>query len=188
MRRVLWLLAAALVATGGLAGARPVRAQQPLPHREGFWIGVGLGYGSASMPCFQCPGDGSGVTAVLRMGGTVSRRLRVGGEVNAWSPARGGSYNDMFAPEAYTVGDVSVVALLYPSATGTFFLKGGAGIVEFEENTVVHDQRSEAGVSIGLGIDLYLGRRFSLTPTASYVTAVTGRTSLITIGLAATWH
>src|SRR2546423_2475203 len=74
--------AACILAVVGLLGvtASAARAQYP-QRREGFWIGFGLGYGSANVTCGTC-GSGSrteGVTAFLKLGGTPSRNLLIGG-------------------------------------------------------------------------------------------------------------
>jgi len=188
-----------LVVGAALAAAAPARAQKQGksegPYREGFWIGVGLGYGSATISCSECMDNSryGAATVSLRMGGTPSRQLLVGGEVDAWSRTS--------SDVTETVGDVSGVVLFYPSSTGTFFIKGGVGGVVYDANTSPKLETSGFGVSIGVGIDLYLGHRFSLTPYASYVTALSGtvkiggsdtgyeaKPNLIVVGLAATWH
>src|SRR5229473_7790065 len=63
--------------------ARVARAQCP-QRRDGFWIGFGLGYGSATVSCDNC-GPGSrtdGITGFLQVGGSPSHALRVGGAIN----------------------------------------------------------------------------------------------------------
>src|SRR5438309_2312482 len=65
LARVLGLLAV-LTTSASVA-----RAQYP-QRREGFWIGFGLGYGSANVTCDGC-GSGprtGGVTAFVKLGGT----------------------------------------------------------------------------------------------------------------------
>src|SRR6266567_3158501 len=72
------------------------RGQYP-QRREGFWIGFGLGYGSANVTCDTC-GSGprtGGVTAFLKLGGTPSRNLLIGGAINAWSHQSGGATETM---------------------------------------------------------------------------------------------
>src|SRR5256885_16139951 len=64
---------ARVIALGGvlLAVAPAARAQYP-QRREGFWIGFGLGYGSANITCDSCrsgPRTGGG-TAFVQPGGT----------------------------------------------------------------------------------------------------------------------
>src|SRR5438034_11735339 len=71
-------IVARVVALGGVlvAVARPAEAQYP-PRREGFWIGFGLGYGSANITCDSCdsgPRTG-GVTASLKLGRSPSLKI-----------------------------------------------------------------------------------------------------------------
>src|SRR2546426_2206911 len=84
---------ARVIALGGvlLAVAPAARAQYP-QRREGFWIGFGLGYGSANITCDSC-GSGprtGGVTAFVKLGGTPSRNLLIGGAINGWAHSSGG--------------------------------------------------------------------------------------------------
>jgi hypothetical protein len=185
----------ALLAAGTLSVVPPARAQQKEPHREGFWIGVGLGYGSAGISCSSCRSDhrlGSSA-ATIRIGGTLSSQLLLGGEIDAWNRSESGVTE--------TVGDVSAVLYYYPRATGTVFLKAGVGAVVYNATTSPTIDAEGSGVSVGAGIDLYVGRTFSLTPYIDFVTAVSGhlkvegmdtgvsvRPNLIQIGVAATWH
>src|SRR5438477_11835083 len=85
--------AACILAAAGLLGvtASAARAQYP-QRREGFWIGFGLGYGSANVTCGTC-GSGprtGGVTAFLTLGGTPSRNLLVGGAILGRCSSSGG--------------------------------------------------------------------------------------------------
>src|SRR2546425_11022474 len=86
-------IVARLIALGGvlLTVAPAARAQYP-QRREGFWIGFGLGYGSANIDCDNCASGArtGGVTAFLKLGGTPSRNVLIGGAINGWSHASGG--------------------------------------------------------------------------------------------------
>src|SRR2546425_5526370 len=86
--------AARLLALLGVlvAIAPAARAQYP-QRREGFWIGFGLGYGSANIDCDNCASGArtGGVTAFLKLGGTPSRNVLIGGAINGWSHASGGA-------------------------------------------------------------------------------------------------
>jgi hypothetical protein len=186
----------ALALACGLAAATPVQAQKKAvgPYREGFWIAFGLGWGSAGLSCSGCSSTRYGSSAAtLRMGGTLNRHLLLGGEINAWSRNKSGVTE--------TVGDMSAVAYFYPSAGGTFFLKGGVGVAVYSANTSPKLEATGLGVNVGLGIDLYLGRKFSLTPYASIGTGLTGnmkvggtdtgvaaKPNLFQVGVAASWH
>src|SRR2546421_10087845 len=60
--------------------ATMARAQYP-QRRDGFWIGFGLGYGSANITCDNCVDSSSvgGITGFVRLGGAPSRNLLIGG-------------------------------------------------------------------------------------------------------------
>ena len=84
--------------------ASAARAQYP-QRRDGFWIGFGLGYGSANITCDNC-GRGprtDGITGFVKLGGTPSRNLLVGGAINTWF------HSNSSATEALT----SLTASLY---------------------------------------------------------------------------
>ena len=76
----------AMLAALAVLGVSIASAQHPQT-RKGFWIGFGFGYGSLS--CTGCSSTG-GVSGYLKMGGTVSPHLLLGGESNGWSKSEGG--------------------------------------------------------------------------------------------------
>jgi hypothetical protein len=192
-RLTLGLCALALAA----AAAMPAAAQGGRPQtREGYWISFGLGAGSAGIDCSVCPDDReNGATLYLRMGGTPSPRLLIGGELNGW----GKEENDV----EMSVGSLMGVVQFYPAATGGFFLTGGLGFL----GMVLEDPTDEVesngfGVQVGAGYDIRLGRRFSLSPFATYVHGFSGEPEVngVTVkgmdvnpnffhfGLGFTWH
>jgi len=158
-----------------------VTAQQAAkaPRREGFWIGVGLGWGSAT---FNWGGDKERFGAVsgnLRLGGTLSRNLLAGVETNGWQRSISGGH--------HSLGALAGNLYVYPIATGIIYLKGGPCLV-------IKDSQSAFGLNAGVGLDLYTGRRFSLSPYVNYAAALNsvdryvGRPTLLQIGMAAVWH
>ena len=95
--------------------ALPVDAQTT-SHRQGFFIGFGLGGGGGSV------GDDEGVNGGmgwLTLGGTISPRLRLAADFEGMTPK--GDNSD------FTLGTSTFAALYYPSVTSNFFLKGGIG-------------------------------------------------------------
>src|SRR2546429_7251622 len=60
--------------------AAAARAQYP-QRRDGFWIGFGLGYGSANITCDNCADSSSvgSITGFVKLGGAPSRNLLIGG-------------------------------------------------------------------------------------------------------------
>jgi hypothetical protein len=133
--------------------------------RHGFWGVFELGAGSEAV---NFDNDGLGYSdqltrpeCALRLGGTVSRHVRLGGEVNAWVNQRSGITE--------TVGGVLFVAQLYPSARNVFFLKGGAGLGWSSVEDQFGGSISDGGFAsnVGVGYDIRIGRQWALVPTAN---------------------
>jgi len=88
--RLIGLLAALCCA------AAAAQAQYP-QRRDGFWIGFGLGYGSSNVTCDNC-GSGprmDGITGFVKLGGTPSRNVLLGGAINTWSHYDGSATETM---------------------------------------------------------------------------------------------
>ena len=151
--RSMAMLAALLV-----LGVSIASAQHPQT-RKGFWIGFGFGYGSLS--CTNCSSSGS-FSGYLKMGGTVSPHLLLGGETNGWTKSEGGFTT--------TAGNASFTGYYYVQPAGGFFLRGGVGL-----STVSISQggssasNSGLGATAGLGYDVRVGTNTSITPVFNYV-------------------
>jgi hypothetical protein len=161
-------LATAVLVAGVLAV--PAFAQQARPglaevssERGGFWLGGGLGVGVERL---NLDDDGRGYsdalarpTISLRLGGTVSPALRLGGEIFAWINESGDATE--------TISSLLFIAQYYPLGRSGLFLKGGAGIgrsaVDFDDGFGTGDT-GFAG-SVGAGYEIRLSRRLFLTPT-----------------------
>jgi len=161
MTRPTTLLIAALT----LGGAQLAAAQAP-PARHGFWGAFGLGYGNNSLTCsdgcsFNSTAKGGGLTMALKLGGTPSARVRLGGEVNLWTKDQSG--------ETESVGNISATVYFYPAARSGFFLKGGVGVASFQlirgNSTTIADG---IGFLTGLGYDIRVGSKVSLSPIANF--------------------
>lgn len=151
-----------LLVVGALGSAQAQRAQK----REGFWIGFGFGYGSSSLSCgsgcsFSSSSKGGGGAGFLKMGGTLSPKVLLGGEVNAWVKDVSGTTEE--------VGNVSAAVYFYPAPASGFFLKGGAGFASYMlRNGGSSISASGFGLIAGLGYDIRVGRMISLTPTGNF--------------------
>ena len=188
---------AAVIAFALVAPA--VVAAQRLQTREGFWISFGPGGGSASFDCRDCnpfPDElkGAGYTFHVRLGGSVSPRLLLGGEIDAWSKSDGGidSFSGITAGAAY----------YYPSAAGGLFLKGGIGFTVTGSDDGVDELSSTGfGVILGAGYDVRVAANFSITPVLNLTYGGFGdyklnstsvaenfRQTLIEIGVGFTFH
>src|SRR2546425_10982315 len=125
-----------------LMGAPVAQAQHPQT-RQGFWIGFGFGYGSLKLSCNGCsnvPSEG-GISGFLKMGGTVSDKLLLGGETNGWSKKVNGT--------TVTAGNVSFTAYYYPAPANGFFLRGGLGFADYKEE----GSSGSTGFGFTLGFD-----------------------------------
>lgn len=176
-----------------VAACGPLRAQSA---REGFWMSLGLGYGSAGLDCNDCTDqreDGSGF--YLRLGGSPTPRMRIGADINAWHRSRNRT--------EVTFASVIGLLQLYPAERAGLFLNLGAGVTTATfEFPIVDVENKGVGVELGGGWDIGIGARFAITPFALYVNAFGGgRTRFnnveideeinpdyLLFGLGFTWH
>jgi len=174
-----------------LLGAAAARAQHPQT-RKGFWIGFGFGYGSLGLSCTGCSNISreGGISGFLKMGGTVSDKLLLGGESNGWTKDVGGT--------TITAGNVSFTAYYYPAPANGFFLRGGLGFADYKEEG--SSGSTGFGFTLGLGYDIRVGTNFSLTPVANFSWGSVGdvqsggftipgtKENVFQLGLGFTWH
>lgn len=144
----------------------PGLVEVPEGNRHGFWFGLGLGAGGESYDLRGGTGY-SGVlyrpTISLRLGGTLNRHLRLGGEVLSWI--------NQVDHAVESLSSALVVAQFYPAATAGLYFKGGLGIgrnaVDFD-NGFGQGDTGFAGL-LGAGYELRLGRRLYLNPVVDLV-------------------
>lgn len=186
-----------------LAGfATDGEAQHPQV-RNGFWVGFGLGYGDAWVSCDGCVSsdNGNGVSIYFKIGGTLSRKVLLGGEINALA-----TDNSLGIPGSGTtstaLGNLSAAVYYYPAVNAGFFVKGGAGFSSITQtNDLLTLDGSGWGLLAGLGYDLRVGRNVSLTPFANFYfgqpgNLTSGNTTVVTgfsqrvfdLGLGITFH
>ena len=184
----------AVLLAGLCAAASAARAQYP-QRRDGFWIGFGLGYGTATVSCDNCnfgPRTG-GVTAFLKLGGAPSRNLLIGGAINGWA------HSDGSATETVTNATASIY--LYPRRRSGFFVTGGLGVSNYHVNSDPSWDGTGWGFTAGAGYDLRFGRDVSLTPVVNYIYGALGdfdvpglgtrtgwKQNVIDVGLGLTFH
>lgn len=178
MRSRLIVVAAALFALAPLGTAA---AQHPQT-RDGFWFNVGLGFGS--LGCENCGDRVNGLTGQLSLGGTVSDHLYLGVGTNGWTKSEDGV--------TLSVGTLTALVRVYPSATGGFFLTGGLGLgsVDLDVSGLGSDSETGVGVLIGLGYDIRVGSNVSLTPfwNGYAVNHDSGDANVGQLGLSVTLH
>ena len=151
MKRVTTLTAALLLGISSMAAA-----QDTAPH-SGFWLSGGIGVGTTDSDT----DDDTGPAGYLRMGGTTSERVLLGGEFVGMSRDVGGA--------TISQGNATFSAFYYPASPGGFFAKAGLG---FASATVSEDigpgtfttDESGFGMTLGAGYDIRIGRNLFLTP------------------------
>ncbi len=134
-----------------------VPASAQTPHvRQGFWLNVGLGYGS--LGCENCDSREGALSGQFGIGGTLSQKVIIGLMTNGWTKSEDGV--------TLSVGTAVAGVRFYPSATGGFYLTGGIGVgaVSAEISGFETDNEMGTGVMLGLGWDFRVGRNVSLTP------------------------
>jgi len=162
MRYVGLAIPAMVMAVPALAQSRHDETGRNRQRREGFWIGFGTGAGNEAFDVKGVPGGFSsseyGPSFYLKLGGTASRQLLLGAELYGW--AIQGPVDDR------ALGSALFIAQWYPSRTGQFFLKGGAGWATAEDGQAGSGNEATGfAFGVGLGYDVRVGRTTSLVPT-----------------------
>jgi hypothetical protein len=154
--------------------AFPLQAQQGEAQQVklgGFWAGGGLGGASTGINCELCVGDRSeGFSGFLSAGLSLSPKLRLGAEANAWFDG---------------TDDVNQRLALYgaslywsPNPERPWYFKGGLGLVRYHAGTSDPDDEGLSagalGVQLGGGYDLRFSRRLWLTPFANVIASTSG--------------
>jgi hypothetical protein len=177
-----------------LLAATPVRAQRTAVH-EGYWIGFGFGGGTVLGEDFFDGDAKFGGAGFLRMGGSPSQQLLIGGELIGWGTDQ--------ADVQIARGAMMFTAMYFPSPKGGFYVKGSAGFAGRTVETTyylpflppgvaanVSEDDGGIGLGAGLGYDIQVARNFFITPALDFVyTGTEGDgASLLLFTVGATWH
>jgi hypothetical protein len=161
-----------------LGGGTAVHGQDTpgeMSHRDGFWLGLGLGATYAQIDCNSCgpllPDDpwegGLGFGLYLAMGGTLHANLLLGGEINLYGKRNSSQQRDA------TLSALAAVLQYYPLAPAGFYLKGGAGLggsIMAGGSGLIESGGWAA--QVGVGHDFGMRRRFALAPFANLIAVV----------------
>lgn len=175
--------------------AGDVYAQDGHPH-QGFWIGFGVGGGVNASKGLDGEALGGGA-AYLRLGGTPSQKVLLGFEGIGWGREQG--------DVTLARGNGTFTVLVFPSRTSGAFLKAGVGGAsvsreETQGNTTTTTTEAGFGSTLGIGLDVRLGRNIYLTPNVDWVFqafdagedpilgAIPGTNSIALFTLGLTWH
>jgi opacity protein-like surface antigen len=166
----LWILALSLLAVPLLAqehGGGLREARHAPSGRSGFFIagGIGGGYESFKTDGFEWTDEELGGTFHLKLGGTPSSTVRLGGELAGWGADEAGV-------EEF-VGSLMGIVQLYPSPSSGFFLKAGAGPSYFNQKVfdgVFYEEVDDNGFgfNIGAGWDFQVSRGLTVGPVLDY--------------------
>jgi hypothetical protein len=158
---------------------------QRTANHEGFWISFGFG-GGWSLDDDVFGDTQTGFASQLRMGGTPSQQVLVGGEAIGWTTTEVGT--DLAR------GNAHLIVMYYPSPRGGLFLKGGIGFAGSTADLqfVPGDVEPDGGFGFGaaLGYDIQVASNFFLTPTVDFVYQgiSDNSASLLLLTINAMWH
>jgi hypothetical protein len=143
--------------------AAPLSAQEKPQSglRHGFWIGFGVGRGSAAADSWRFS---RGSSMDLRLGWTLSPSVLVGIEANGVDAFVVGSDTVRRTTRDRTVDAQTVVVLWYPRALGAFYFKVGVGQMHYADDDTLGSKlsaRAAAG-SFGLGYEFRVWRNLWL--------------------------
>ena len=175
------------------------RPAAPLNDRAGYSLSLGLGGGSNALTCTGCVTNReNGASGYLRVGKGMTPSLMMGLELNGWNKTK----NNV----AGRTGMLSAIAQYYPSLTNGFFVKSGAGMgrTTIEDRSVTPYDKLQStgfGYQFGLGYDMSIARRWSITPYVNYLATAGAKAELngvtssekldanyVQYGLGLSWH
>ena len=148
-----------------LAGTTTVAAQRR--EGSGLWYSVGVAPGWARVTCNICAGRRkTALSAVIGVGGSAGRAVRIGAELAAWRQREGGV--------TQTLMSFGAAAYWYPNPGRRFYLRGGAALV-MHRATDGTDVVTSSGIGpeMGVGYEYPVGR-WRLAPFAHYSVGVFG--------------
>ncbi|MGH7583876.1 MAG: outer membrane protein [Gemmatimonadales bacterium] len=163
---------AALRAQGRGRGLVEVPAR---PLRAGLYVTGGLGDGQEQ---YKYSDDPLGYTnwlsspaAMLRIGGTPSPSVRLGGELFGWWNRFYNADPDIQTHATDSFGVLLLDAQFYPAVRSGFYVKGGLGLARSAESyECCFETVSESGFGwgVGAGYDFQLSRNISIAPTVDF--------------------
>jgi hypothetical protein len=193
------LTAPAAVSAQGRGMSRPA-APAPTSDRAGYSVSLGLGGASTALT----DGNGAasdrqnGASGYLRVGKGFTSSMMLGVELNGWNKTEDNA--------TVRTGMLSVIGQWYPSTTNGFFAKAGVGMgrstIDDKSTTPVSKfQATGLGGQLGVGYDMSIARRWSITPYVNYL-ATKGATlkidgadtnqkmgaNYVQYGLGLSWH
>jgi len=130
----------------------PLMAQE----RSGFFFDVGIGAGLVTSPVEGESASEWGASGNLALGGTLSPSVQIGGGTFGW-----------YKKDWGTMGNLMAIINWFPSPTGNFWLRGGAGYYVWSEPFDI----SQSGFSFAAsgGYDLMVSPNIGIAPYATFL-------------------
>ncbi len=158
---------------------------------DGYWGSLGVGAGGRLISESGETEWTTGGTFYVRMGGKLSDRFLLGGEIELW----GKDENQVMITR--TNGTLSVI--FFPSPILGLFVKGGAGGAmarAADVSTVPSPSaiwRYGVGTTLGIGYDIRFGEGLSLTPNLDFMYQWlddfdASDAAFISLTIGVTWH
>lgn len=173
-----WIRVAAMAAVlCSLAATADAQASR----RQGLYFSMGLGGGVDLSNSDETAG---GFAGYLRVAGTPSSMFLVGGEMK-WM------VREQLSSVWLTRGTMTGNVLFYPSPRLGFFLHGGAGLswvalYSTAGSSVTDEWNTGFGSTIGVGYDIPITEKFSITPNLDFlyqlVSDTNGYVLMLTVG------
>lgn len=176
----------------------PAPAQQAEEAVRPWWIGGEIGAGELKLSSDQSPGNRNTTFALGFVGGrTLSRRARIGAEVNGWLLQ---SFNLNNPAVGESVNNVMGIADLFPVAKVPFFLRGGAGGAFYTNDRPGGFNGSGWAWTAGGGYEVRVWKQLGVAPMVAWsdgrfgdlrnpLTTETGRRfSVVEFKLDILWH
>lgn len=150
--------------------------------RHDVYFGMGFGFGGGNAGASR--GAGVGGTAWMRLGGRLREKVGLGG---ALTTSFGGA-GDGAGVAVFT--NILVEALFFPIKGRGLGVSTGAGFSTARPDGLLGSNRRGAGLSLGVGYDFWLARRFNfgLWLRADASAGAYGLASAGTFGVALSWY
>jgi hypothetical protein len=168
-----------------------------------FRVAVGVGDGSLGLSCSGCSNNRTnGLAFVIRVGAAVAPDMIAAAEFTRWS-------RQVDAGTSTATWAMAVIQE-YPRATSGFYVKGGLGVAALDVFGVIQStgipyglRTTNFGLEAGVGYDMRVSRRASVSPYFDFLYAVganpvlslnqstTGSNlggNLLHVGLAVSWR
>ena len=159
----------AIALTAAVCLLFPVRSAvaQTEPHQhQGFWWGIGLGWGLNVTTGLDAGRTLNGPALTLRAGGTLSSKLLLGGDLVFWS-------TEDFDANLFRA-NTTLSLFYYPIPQNGFYVKGGIGLGRVGADLPVAggtqtEAQAALGATLGGGFDVPVGANLYLTPSVSWL-------------------